>query len=497
MTARRTRYSRHGTLAIDPKAWGIEIAERSEQADRGYTEEGDAAVVEIRGPLLSRAEGFWSLFCDDYPSILERARAAFGSGKARVILRIDSPGGDAPGCFEAARELRALSEEKGIPLVAYADRLCASAAYALACSAKEIVAAPSADVGSIGVLEYRLDWTAQNAAMGVRIVVVTSGEAKVDRHPDVPVTDEAIGRIQGHVDQFAQLFFDLVAEMRGGSVDDYRALKGDIFLGEAGTGAGLVDRVSAWGDLIAGGAGASGEDAMTTRAMSYEEALDAMKKCADGDDEDAKKAKKSLKAIEDGDKEPDGDEGKAGDGDGDEDDKAKKAKAAEEEDEKKKDEEAKAKALADNSVAMARELQELKAKDAARDARDAKAADDAKRAQLFAQRPDFSEAQKKTLASVPLATLEEAVKTWPRVNALPGSSAAAGTAAPAEREARAEYVPNLTAKERELLAKSDAKTPTETQARRHGNALQMPRAMTKEAAAKRAEELEAELKELG
>lgn len=496
MTARRTRYARHGTLAIDPKAWGIEIAERSEQADRGFTEEGDAAVVEIRGPLLSRAEGFWSLFCDDYPSIAERARAAFGSGKARVILRIDSPGGDAPGCFELARELRAMSEETGIPLEAYAERLCASAAYAIACSARTIIAAPSADVGSIGVLEYRLDWSAQNAAMGVRIIVVTSGEAKVDRHPDVPVTDEAIGRIQGHVDQFAQLFFDLVAEMRGGSADDYRALKGDIFLGEAGTGAGLVDRVGAWGDLIAGGAGASGEDAMTTRAMSYEEALDAMKKCADGDDEDAKKAKKSLKAIEDGEKEPEGEE--PSDDEKDKEAKAKKAKA-EEDEKKKKDEEdeAKAKALADNGVAMARELQELKAKDAARDERDAKAADEAARAKLFAQRPDFSEAQRKTLASVPLATLEEAVKTWPRVNVQPGSSASSTTTVPSEREARAEYVPNLTPKERELLAKADAKTPLETQARRHGNALQMPRAMTKEAAAKRAEELEAELKELG
>lgn len=417
----RTRFTRAGLLAIRQQAWGIEVEERS-PADRGFIEEGDAAIVEIRGPLINRAEGFLALFCDDYDSIGRRVRAALESPAKRVILRINSPGGDASGCFELARELREMARAAGKELIAFAEDMCASAAFALASGADRIIASPTSYTGSIGVFEAVVDWTAQNAAMGLRVVVVSSGESKTDRNPDVAITEEAIGRIRAQVDQFAGLFFDLVAELRGGKAEDYRRLDGAVFLGASALGVGLVDAVGAWKDVIAGEPGASGEtDPMGTKASKgYDDAIAALRKCAENDDDEGKKAKRMLQAE----LEPDGDEEKAKKAKAEEekkkDDEAK-AKAAEEE-KKREEEEAKAKAAgaSADTLALTRRVHELEAKDAAREEAQA-------RADLLAKRPDFSPAVRATLAKLPLDQVREAVEKWEKIPGTPLSASAAAT----------------------------------------------------------------------
>src|SRR5579864_5463577 len=102
--ARRTRFTRQALMLIEPKAWGLDLGDRSGRAERLFEEQGDAAIVDIQGPLVQRADSFWSMFCLDYGAIRDAASAAFESNAARVILRIDSPGGDAGGCFELARD---------------------------------------------------------------------------------------------------------------------------------------------------------------------------------------------------------------------------------------------------------------------------------------------------------------------------------------------------------------------------------------------------------
>lgn len=259
-------------MLLEPKAWVTMLDERpSEADDRGFLEDSDAAIVEIRGPLLRRAEGLMGLFCDNYEAIRDRAAAAFASGASRVVLRIDSPGGDAGGCFELSRELRAMSLESGKALIAYADGNCCSAAYAIACAAEEIVAAPTSVVGSIGVFQPMVDVTAQDRALGMNVVVVASGEAKTDGNPHVAITKEAVARVQDQVDDLAGLFFDLVADMRSGvTADEVRALKGGTFLGVRAVGVGLADRVSAWGDLMAPTAQAAAASSTKEENMAEE-----------------------------------------------------------------------------------------------------------------------------------------------------------------------------------------------------------------------------------
>lgn len=475
-----------GTVAVAPKAWGEEfdVFFGPRAATALFEEAGGYAVVDIHGPLTQHS----GYFGDSYDDIRERFAAACESKSAAVCLRIDSPGGDWCGALELARDLRAVAASKGKHLVAFTDGMALSAGYAIACAATEIVATESASVGSIGVWASLVDLTQQDAMRGLRVQVVSSGSAKADRNPHVGITDEAYNRMQGQVDEQAELFFELVSEFRGLAVSKVKALQGADVFGQRGVAAGLSDRlVNSWSTFLT-----SEGTSMATKASKYDEAYGLLKQAAEGDDEEAaKKAKKCLKALED--EEPEEKEKK---------DKEAKAKAEADEEEKKakaaaddKEKEEKAKALAANSIALATEVATLKAKDAARDAAEAKAKNDAALADLFAKRPDLSEAQRAALAAVPLASAQALVESWPRVVALPGSAASALTPLVSGGERRASaYVPRLSADDQAML---DASDPT----RRSGAAA--PRAVmqgsqfhvpifTKEQARKRLAELKAE-----
>src|SRR5215471_7021006 len=151
---------------IDPRAF-FELFVVA--ASRDTVVRDGVAVVEVSGPLVQRDE----LWCDSYESIRARFDEALASSAHAVMLRIDSPGGEASGCFETARALRQAARAAKKPFVAYVDKAC-SAAYALASSADAIVIGDTCCAGSIGVLSSRPDHTAQNTARGVRMAFVVS-----------------------------------------------------------------------------------------------------------------------------------------------------------------------------------------------------------------------------------------------------------------------------------------------------------------------------------
>ncbi len=442
-TKRTTRFTRAmRPLFLEPKSWGGEYEERDGVADRGFTEEGDAAVVDISGPLLNRAEGFWSLFFDDYVSIRARVAAALETPCRRVILRINSPGGDAHGCFELSRELRAMARAAGKTLLAYADGMAASAAYAIACAADEIHVPPAACVGSIGVLQPMCDVTQMNQAMGLNVVIVSSGKAKTDGHPDVAISEEAVTRVQAQIDGLAALFFDLVAEMRGVDAEAVRGLDGALFYGDRAISARLGDRVSVWADLIAGTAGLE-EDAMPQASKSYDEAISTLRKCAEKDDDEGKKAKRMLKAELDED--PDKDAKKA-----EEPEKKDEAKA-EDKDGEKKDE---AKAL----VARAEAAAEAAAKRVLAEAAKA-SADKVEIARLLGTRSDFDPKMRASLSTMTVEQVKDAVETWPRRTAALAPAAASQVMPSVQGERQGELEMPVDAESQAFLDKKMGKEP--------------------------------------
>ncbi len=375
------------------------------------------ACVEICGPLTQH----FTFGLDSYDAIGARFQRAAATDAHTVLLKISSPGGDVHGVFELARAMRAGAAAAGKRLVAYVDGTAASAAYALACAADEIIVPATGCVGSIGVIDTLSSLARQDAAMGVDVALVTSGARKADGNPHAPLSDASLAACQQHVDELAAVFFDWVADRRGLDLKAISGFEGGIFIGERAIAAGLVDSVDDYQALhgkltratISMAATKSGEPpamkrtftevmAMITSALAggaqaskYTDAMAALAALAEEGDEDAKKAmKKMLSPAKAEDSEPakdnkDGEKAKAGKDC--EDPKAQAAAAVK----------AAGEALAESTA--------LRAELARRD-------EVAERAQLLAARPDLTAdpATRTKLEAMPIGTLRAVLEVTPK-----------------------------------------------------------------------------------
>ena len=450
----RAHFRPFGMLALAQKAWGeefeVHVAVEEAAARAPFALVGSMAVVDIQGPLVHHEHWLW----DSYDAILARADAAFDCPQAKsVCLRINSPGGDVDGCFDSARALRAMRTKHGKPLVAFADGMIASAAYALACAADKIAVTSTSNVGSIGIIEALCDQTGADAQMGLRYALITSGARKADGNPHAPITEDAIANLQGQVDQMAELFYELVKDLRGLPTEKARALQAGMKIGQRAVSAGLGDFVSTWAMMCQqGDAARSGTGGTSAMKATYLRHMLRSIAEAEGDDiseEEKKHAKRCLKMLDEGggdegappEKKKDEAEGKKAEGEGEgkkadakaegEGKKAESRKAegeadakakAEEKEKEEKEADAKAKAMAAGQSAdvvdLARELHTMKVERAAEK-------EATERATLLAKRPDFGDEIRKTLAKASVAQLREAVETWPRIPGKAISPAAA------------------------------------------------------------------------
>jgi signal peptide peptidase SppA len=385
---RRQRFAPHGTLALMPSAFGVtfDLPDPPAVSRRGETE-----IVTVRGPLMHHADPWF----DSYDEIRARVRAALETKPRAVVLSIDSPGGLVSGCFDCAADLRAQCAAAGVPLVAYLDGCSTSAAYALACAAGRIYASETACVGSIGVIDALVDATQQDAMMGVRIKLITSGARKADGNPHASMTDDAITAAQSLVDSLAEAFFALVANARGISVDDVRALQAGLTHGAGAVALRLVDEVATIDQLLAsitsGATATKGIDMSATATEERDEVVAKLRKLAEGDDEDeARRAKKALEAFDGEGEEEDDDEEISPDAEEGDDEEPEASKA---------DTATALKALA--------EVHKLRAELAAKE-------ETTERKELLASRPDFGVELVAALSKAPMATVRELVKTLPR-----------------------------------------------------------------------------------
>lgn len=420
---KQIKYERQGLLALDPRAFmGAFVA----PPNRENVLVGDVEVVSVSGPLEHHASAPMVLPngvtipapFDCYDAIVARVGAALAGKSKAVVLRIDSPGGLVAGVFDAARAIRAQAAAAGKEVIAYVDGTAASAAYALACAATRIVASDTAVIGSIGVIDTRVDLTAADAQMGVRVALVTSGSRKADGNPHQAMTAAELVERQSLVDSLAGVFFALVKDMRGVEAEP---LEARCFVGAAAKSAGLVDEIQSFSDLLASVASAGGD---TMSATKYEEARAALEEAAKGDGEEAKRAKAALAAMDDDGEESDDDEG----------DKDADATTAEvDEGDKDADEEAKAAAAAAGASASATvtisasTLAALTNKVATLEASHQKS-EAQKRADLLKGAPA---ALAKALATAPLADVQAAMATLPKAPKVKAPPANAASATPA------------------------------------------------------------------
>jgi protease-4 len=196
------------------------------------------AIVEIRG-VIAQSSGI----------IEEIHEYVDDDGVKAIILRIDSPGGGVGPSQEIHREILKVKEKKKI--VTSMGSVAASGGYYIACASDLIVANPGTITGSIGVIMEFTNIEELFKKIGIKGVVVKSGELKDMGSPFREMTPEEKRIIQDVIDNVHQQFIKAVAD--GRKLDRSKVTQiadGRIMTGEQAKQLGLVDQIGNLDDAI-------------------------------------------------------------------------------------------------------------------------------------------------------------------------------------------------------------------------------------------------------
>jgi len=213
------------------------------------------AILNISGALVNRP---MPDACGDGPTSYVAIRRAFDaaltdSNVEAIVLRLNSPGGMASGCFDLTDHIYANRKSSGGPkrVIGLVDDMAYSGCFAIAAACDEIWVSRTGGTGSVGVVFYHCDQSGADAKAGVKITPIFSGARKIDFNPHFPLSPEAQQSAQAESDALYDLFVSSVATYRGMDPDAVRATQAGTFTGAAAIAAGLADRQGTLYDVMA------------------------------------------------------------------------------------------------------------------------------------------------------------------------------------------------------------------------------------------------------
>lgn len=222
----------------------------------GQPSSPQVAVLSIQGTLVPRrvdaenASGGGMISTEAVAAAI--TAAANDPSIQTIVLDINSPGGTVAGTPELASAVAAAAQRK--PVIAVANLMMASAAYWIASQATEIVASPSAEVGSIGVMAIHQETSQADAAAGVTTTVFRSVSGKADANGVEPLTPAARDAIAAKIDATHTLFLAAVAAGRGVTPNTVAATfgQGRTLTASEALAVGMVDRIATLDQVLAG-----------------------------------------------------------------------------------------------------------------------------------------------------------------------------------------------------------------------------------------------------
>lgn len=159
-----------------------------------------------------------------------------------VIVRVDSPGGDAVASDEILHELKLLSEAK--PTVISMSDYAASGGYFIAMTGSRIVAYPDTLTGSIGVLYARPNLHDLYNKLGINESILTRGKFADMDSDYVPLSDAAKQKLHESILLTYQSFVSKVAVARKKTYDQIDPIaQGRVWMGSQASQNGLVDEL--------------------------------------------------------------------------------------------------------------------------------------------------------------------------------------------------------------------------------------------------------------
>ncbi|ABL79220.1 signal peptide peptidase SppA [Thermofilum pendens] len=163
-----------------------------------------------------------------------------------VLLVFDSPGGTVTASDELYQAVKELSQKKVV--VSYAKGLLASGAYMAALPSRAILASPTSEVGSVGVIVTVLNVGNLLGKIGVTVYTFKSGELKDVGSPYRPMTEEDAKVLEEMVNYYFGLFKGRVLEHRGNVSSE--VFSGRPFTPDKALQAGLIDKVCTYQEAV-------------------------------------------------------------------------------------------------------------------------------------------------------------------------------------------------------------------------------------------------------
>lgn len=207
--------------------------------DSPFARGGKVAVLPVTG-----------LIADSDATIEQLKKFAKDDSVKAIVVRINSPGGGVGPSQEIHEEIGKLKGKK--PVVASLGAVAASGGYYIACASQKIYANPGTMTGSIGVIMQFVNVRDLIEKIGVKGVVVKSGELKDTGSPLRDMSPEERQYLQGVIDNVHAQFVRAVADGRSLDVEAVKRIAdGRVFSGEQAVALGLVDAIGNQEDAVA------------------------------------------------------------------------------------------------------------------------------------------------------------------------------------------------------------------------------------------------------
>lgn len=217
----------------------------------GYDKAQGVALITIAGTLVHRLGTLRPYSgMTGYDGIRQNVLTAVADPEVKgILLDLDTPGGEAAGCFDLVDTLYQVRGEK--PMWGMVNEMAYSGGVAIASACDRVIIPRTGGIGSVGVVVVHMDWSDAVANAGLTVTIVTYGAHKADGNPFERLSKAVQSRIQSDVDTIGTLFVDTIARNRGISAKSVREQEAECFMGQVGVDAGLADAVMSPEDCFA------------------------------------------------------------------------------------------------------------------------------------------------------------------------------------------------------------------------------------------------------
>lgn len=230
------------------------LKDSSEQVDQFLTVNPDTstAVVELSG-ILSYKSMFDMATCSEnisYQYLKSTFKELVDKGYKNIGMIVDSGGGQAHGCFDAARYVSSLLKDNDVTLTTFVDGSASSAAYLWTAISDKVYMSHDSEVGSIGVVCQLMNNSGALDKAGLKRVFVYSGESKVPFTDDGEFSQEFLQGIQDSCDELYEEFINHVSSFRGIDKEVVRGTQAKTFTKDKALEIGLVDGVCTYEEFM-------------------------------------------------------------------------------------------------------------------------------------------------------------------------------------------------------------------------------------------------------